>query len=93
MAEHAPDPLAERIARDTQRRKKAESEPRSNLWTQVARVGTLGWLIALPIVAGALLGHALDRVLGTGITWALALMMLGIVVGAYVIWRELRGKV
>lgn len=73
------------IARD--RRDRARKERRSNLWTMVARVGTVGWLVALPIVGGALLGHLIDRRFGTGVTWALALMMVGVAIGGYALWR------
>lgn len=59
-----------------------------NLWVTVSRVGTLGWLVALPIVGGALLGHLLDRRLDTGLTFALALMVLGIVLAGFTLWRH-----
>ncbi len=85
-----PDELADRISRQDQRHKKAKAERRSSLWAQVARVGTLGWMIALPIAGGALLGHAIDRWLGTGITWALALLTVGIATGGYALWSEVR---
>jgi len=84
------DELAERITRQEARRKKAEGERRGSLWATVARVGTLGWMIALPIAGGALLGHAVDRWLGTGITWSLALLTLGLAAGGYALWSEVR---
>ena len=87
------DELAQRITRAEQRRERARRERRSSLWTQVARVGTLGWLIVLPIVAGALLGHLLDRRFDTGVTWALALMFVGLAGSAYLLWAELRKRV
>ena len=48
--------------------------------------GGLGALIA----GGALLGHFLDRWLGTGITWSLALLMVGLATGGYALWSEVR---
>lgn len=85
----AADDLAAKIGKADEARRRARSERRSSLWAQVARVGTLGWMVALPIVGGALAGHLLDRWLGSGITWALALMVAGIATGGYALWREI----
>ncbi|PRP92588.1 putative F0F1-ATPase subunit [Enhygromyxa salina] len=59
-----------------------------NLWVQVSRVGTLGWLIALPIVGGALLGSIVDRHLGTGLTFTLALLVVGVALAGFGLWRH-----
>ncbi|MCB9565794.1 MAG: AtpZ/AtpI family protein [Myxococcales bacterium] len=79
--------LARKIARHRARRERARRRPVGNLWRQVARVGTLGWMVVLPIAAGAVLGHLLDRRLDSGITWALAFIMLGVAVAGYSLWR------
>jgi ATP synthase protein I len=82
--------LAATIGKAAQRRKKARAERRAGLWAQVARVGTLGWMVALPIVGGALLGHFLDRWLHTGIAFSLALLFAGIAAGGYGLWQEIK---
>ena len=71
------------------RRRKA-TERRGSLWGEVARVGTVGWIIALPLVGGALLGHQLDRRLGTGVRWSLAFIVLGAALSGYGLWRLVR---
>lgn len=83
------DQLADIVEREHKRRDRAAREKRSNLWTQITKVGTLGWVVALPIVGGALLGHFIDRRFGSGITWSLGLMFVGIVTGGYALWAEL----
>jgi ATP synthase protein I len=75
------------IARVAARKAKARARRGRSLWAQASRVGTVGWLIAVPIVLGAFGGHLLDLRLGTGITWALAGMVLGIAAGGYALWR------
>ena len=45
------------------------------------------WLVAVPIVVGALLGRLLDRRFDSGITWAMAGLSLGVLVGGYALWR------
>ncbi|KIG16821.1 hypothetical protein DB30_03983 [Enhygromyxa salina] len=61
-----------------------------NLWQQVARVGTLGWMIVLPIVAGAVVGHLLDLRFDSGVRWALALMFVGVISGGYALYRAMQ---
>lgn len=81
--------LARKVAQGKERRDRARREPVGALWRQVARVGTLGWMIVAPIVVGALLGRLLDRALGSGVTWALAFLTVGVAIGGYSLWRTL----
>lgn len=88
----ARDKRAKDMAAEISKLETLEAEARTrrgrNLWVQVSRVGTLGWLLALPIAGGALLGHFLDRRLDTGLTFALALLALGIALAGYTLWRH-----
>ena len=61
-----------------------------HLWREALVAMSLGWELALPIFAGALLGHFLDRWLGTGLNFTLGLMMLGVVVAYYSLARFIR---
>lgn len=80
--------LARTIDRISARRRKAEREHGRNFWVEVARVGTLGWLLALPIIGGALIGHYLDQKLGTGISFALGLLAVGLSLAGYALYRH-----
>jgi ATP synthase protein I len=82
--------LAAQIEQQARQHQRSGHERVGNLWQQVARVGTLGWMIVLPIVAGAVLGHMLDRAFDTGVRWALALMFVGVVAGGYSLWRAMQ---
>ena len=83
----ATDGLAERLRVAHDRRERARREPPGRLWRTVAQVGTLGWLLALPPVLGAVLGRALDRRLGTGLQCTLGLLALGVAGGGWLAWR------
>ncbi len=88
----APDPhtrkMSEAIDRTAKLERKAASGRGRSLWVEVSRVGTLGWLLALPIVGGALLGHMIDRALGTGLSFALGLLGLGLAIAGYALFRH-----
>ncbi|MBN1921723.1 MAG: AtpZ/AtpI family protein [Anaerolineae bacterium] len=61
-------------------------------WTrELAREGmramALGWELAMPIFGGVLLGHYLDQQFETGYTFTLGLLVAGVFVGFYNIWR------
>ncbi len=48
---------------------------------------TLGWELALPIFGGALLGYALDKALQTNYALTLILIIFGIFVGYYNLYK------
>lgn len=81
------EPLLERVQAQKQRNDRARLTSSRSLWRTVAHVGVLGWLIALPTVGGIYLGHQLDLRLGTGVTWALCCLALGLAGGGYLLWR------
>jgi ATP synthase protein I len=93
-ADDKPEPatreLAGSISAIERLEQRAASTRGRNLWVSVSRVGTLGWLIALPIVGGALLGHLIDLRLGTRMTFTLALLLLGLLLAGYALWRHTR---
>jgi F0F1-type ATP synthase assembly protein I len=60
------------------------------LWSEAVAAMSLGWDLAVPIFGGVLLGHFLDRWLGTGYVFTLGLLMLGIAVGYYNVARFIR---
>ena len=53
------------------------------LWREALRAMALGWELAIPIFAGILLGHLVDRWLGTGHIFTLGLLMAGIMISYY----------
>jgi ATP synthase protein I len=55
--------------------------------------GTLGLLFIVPIVAGAYLGRWLDTLAsGYSVRWTVSLIVLGIAVGGYNVFRFLRDR-
>ncbi|MGE0710658.1 MAG: AtpZ/AtpI family protein [Planctomycetota bacterium] len=81
--------LSDRVARYRSREQRARHESEGSFWRTLGQVGALGWLIALPTALGAFLGHLLDKRMGTGVTWALGLLALGLGAGLYSLWRAM----
>jgi predicted F0F1-ATPase subunit len=59
-------------------------------WGAVASLTSLGWVMALPIALGVIVGGYLDHRLGTGGGWSLALLGVGIGIAALEAYLALR---
>ena len=75
-----------------ERRDKMKQEGERSLAQNLAWMGTLGWLIVVPMVAGMFLGRWLDRELGTGVTFASSLCVVGLVTGSWFAWRKVQRR-
>ncbi len=60
------------------------------VWQTALLSMSLGWDLALPIFAGVLAGHFLDRKLGTGYVFTVGLLLFGIFAGFYNMMRTAR---
>ena len=86
------DRLRASLRRAHQRRAKHERE-RSTVLAQTAYLGTLGLLMALPIVVGAYLGEWLDRhAHGYSVSWTVTCLVLGVALGAFNVYLFIRER-
>lgn len=77
------------LERDVDRLKRREPSAES-FWRSLSVLGTVGWSIALPAVAGAWLGHRLDLRFESGVRFTLMLLVAGVMLGSVVAWRVVR---
>lgn len=79
------------VQRDENRKAKALKE-RSTLMQATRILGVLGFMLVLPIIAGAYIGHWLDSGAEEySVRWTVGFILLGVVVGvinAYLMLRE-----
>jgi len=81
------DPFADRVGAKADRLLKAKRHPPQGVWFGLGMMGLIGWSVAIPTVAGALLGIWLDGHHHDGHSWTLALLMGGLVLGCANAWR------
>lgn len=75
---------------DEKRKEKARREGMRQVWFGLGMIGLVGWSVALPPLLGVALGLWLDSRMGHGRFWTLALLCVGMVVGAANAWFWLR---
>jgi ATP synthase protein I len=75
------------VEKSVQELEKAKRERRT-FWNYAYLLGVGGWLFAIPVVGCAYLGKYLDsKFSGTGISWTITFLALGIIFGIYNVWR------
>ncbi len=60
------------------------------MWGYFGLASELGFLIALPLIALVLVGHALDAKFGTKVVFTLLGMAIALGVSSYAIWRKIK---
>jgi ATP synthase protein I len=80
------DDFPREVGRQANRRRAGHGP---GVWRGLAQVGTVGWMVAIPAVGGAMLGRWIDGRYGTGIFWTLSLLTLGLAVGCLGAWRAM----
>ena len=84
------DELKQRISKQVDRMQQADKD-RPTLLAQTAYLGMLGLLLVVPVVVGAYLGRWLDGLVeGYSMRWTLSLIIVGVVVGAFNVYRFIK---
>lgn len=83
-----PDPRS-RLDRDVERLERRKASEGS-FWRSLSVLGTIGWSIALPAVAGAWFGHWIDERFETGVRFTLMLLVASVMLGSFIAWRVVR---
>ena len=88
---HPDSSYAEQVRRKAERIVRARRRGDS-FWSQLVHVGVLGWMFVLPVIVAAFLGGIVAR--ETGIRpLAVGFIIAGVLVGAYVVARQLKRSV
>lgn len=79
--------LVEQVGSRAARKLKAQRNVTRGVWFGLGMMGLVGWSVAIPTLLGAALGVWLDRRYPGGRSWALALLMAGLVIGCFNAWH------
>jgi len=74
------------------RRERWQREGERSLAQNLAMIGSLGWTIILPTLAGILAGRWLDHTFNSGIFWTLGLLVAGLAVGCTLAWNMMHSE-
>jgi len=86
----ARDKLRQSVERQAQRMEQAERE-RGTLMSQTIFLGMLALLLVVPLILGAYLGNWIDsQGSGYSVRWTVSLILLGLAVGIFNVYRFLR---
>jgi len=79
--------FARRVAAKAARKLNAQREGTKTIWFGLGMTGLIGWSVAVPTLAGALLGMWWDRRHPGPHSWTLALLVAGLIVGCANAWH------
>ena len=68
----------------------AKNESERSIGQNLALIGSVGWLVMLPAVAGIFIGRWLDSQFSSGILWTGCFIFLGVSVGARLAWKRIQ---
>ena len=62
---------------------------KKNLLLRAISLTSLGWELAIPIFVGVFIGNRIDRFLNTNYTFTISLLVLGIIIAYYNLYRHI----
>lgn len=81
-----PPALGEKVGSRELRKVRARRTKDRTFWVGLGMFGMVGWSIAVPTLAGVLLGLWIDRNWPGPFSWTLALLLAGVTVGCFSAW-------
>ncbi|MBN8892076.1 MAG: ATP synthase subunit [Rhodospirillales bacterium 70-18] len=82
-----PDQVQDAARRAAARARRGAADPEPSLGARLGQVGSLGWTVVLPTLAGLFVGRWLDRTFGTGVFFSAPLIMIGAGLGFWFAWK------
>ncbi|HML17460.1 MAG TPA: AtpZ/AtpI family protein [Bryobacteraceae bacterium] len=77
------------VGQKQERMLRARAEKRGN-WRVISIVGVVGWSVVVPTLAGVAVGAWIDHRWPSRFSWAVILLVAGLVLGCASAWRRIR---
>jgi ATP synthase protein I len=92
--DHSPRPPPDRvrdfaagIGAKASRKSRAQTRGAAGLWFGMGMMGLIGWSVVVPTLLGAALGIWIDGHYRSSHSWALALLVAGLMLGCFNAWH------
>ncbi|WP_129671817.1 AtpZ/AtpI family protein [Candidatus Chloroploca sp. Khr17] len=79
--------FSRKVGAQETRKLKARHNARQSVWFGLGMTGLIGWSVVVPTLLGVALGIWLDSRYSGGYSWALMLLILGLVIGCANAWH------
>ncbi len=79
--------MAAQVGAKAARKLKARRDPAQGVWFGLGMMGLIGWSVVVPTLLGAALGRWLDSRYPGTLSWTLAMLTAGLVIGCLNAWR------
>jgi ATP synthase protein I len=83
------DSFVDEVSRKAALKQKAQRDGTQGVWFGLGMSGLIGWSVAVPSLAGALLGLWLDHHHPASHSWTLSLLVVGLAIGCLNAWHWL----
>ena len=78
--------FSEQVDEKEKRKLRALHKNKRSIWFGLGMFGMVGWTISIPALLGAALGIWLDKIYPQTFSWALSLLIIGLLVGCLMAW-------
>ena len=80
-------PLSQEVGAKAARKLRAQRHVTRTVWFGLGMMGLIGWSVAIPTLLGAALGIWLDKRYPGSHSWALMLLVIGLIIGCVNAWH------
>ncbi len=84
--------FSQQVGAQAARKLKAQRRGPTSVWFGLGMSGLVGWTVAIPTVVGAALGIWVDMRYPSSYSWALMLMLGGLVIGCSSAWNWVQSE-
>ncbi len=82
--------LREAIRKRRERRERWQREGERTIGQNLAMIGALGWAVVIPTLLGVVIGHWLDKRMQSGIFCTACFLVIGLVIGCVLAWKQIQ---
>src|SRR5271163_4613427 len=79
--------FSRQVAAQVALKRKAQQRATKSIWFGLGMSGLVGWSVTVPTLIGAALGIWVDKHYPSKFSWALMLLLVGLIIGCFNAWH------